>query len=290
MRWLVTGSAGQLGRTLADLLMKQGKDYLAASRDALDISDRIEVRKLLGSFKPNIVINCAAWTDVDGAESNQECATATNAVAVGRLAEATKNLGVRFIHISTDFVFGGNQQELYSETDPPSPVNHYGRSKAQGEQMALAANPATVILRASWLYSQYGKNFPKAIIRKLLIEDLPISVVDDQIGQPTSCLSLSNTIFELAKRKELSGIFHGSTQGETSRYLFAKAIAAAIGEDPDRITPMASRSLNLAADRPSNSLLSHSRLIDAGIALPQYWQDDFASQAKVIKDQVESEL
>jgi dTDP-4-dehydrorhamnose reductase len=169
-------------------------------------------------------------------------------------------------------------------------VNIYGKSKASGELSVMKENPDAAILRASWLYSQYGKNFPKSIIKKLLTDDDPVTVVEDQWGQPTSCISLSKTIFELASRHDLVGVFHGSSRGEVSRFGFACQIAIDLGIDLNRIQPVSSSHVSSLAVRPNRSVLSHRRTQDAGLPLPLDWKDDFSSQASAIYKQVQLEL
>jgi dTDP-4-dehydrorhamnose reductase len=315
VKWLITGASGQLGRTLAEFLKAKHLDVVALGRDSLDISDISAIDAVISEVHADMVINCAAWTDVDGAESEKDAALKTNALGPQYLAKRFKESGARFIHISTDFVFGADEKDVYLESDPQSPVNYYGESKAIGENLVLAEYPEAIILRAAWLYSPYGKNFPKAIIRKLITNSAPLNVVIDQVGQPTSCLSLSQTIFDLAARTELagagsvgtessgaesalqvlaraalSGIFHGAAVGQVSRFDFAQAIAQEIGEDPNRILPTSSYSLDLPAIRPNRSVLGHSRHQEAGIELPLDWQTDLKRQALAIKAQVELEL
>jgi dTDP-4-dehydrorhamnose reductase len=216
-------------------------------------------------------------------------AVATNARAAHNLSRLSKELDFRFIHISTDFVFGADGKDLYSEDDPHCPVNFYGASKAMGEALVMEENPDSVIIRASWLYSPYGKNFPKAIIRKLITDESSISVVDDQAGQPTSCISLSQTIKLIGLRPELRGIFHGSSQGHVSRFEFAQEIAAQLGFKSSRIQPISSSSLNLQAKRPSRTMLKHDRHVTESIEVPTHWKEDLTSQIMEMKKSVEFE-
>ena len=289
MKWLITGANGQLGKTLTSILRANSVEVESLARKSLDVSNVIEVNDVIKKIRPNILVNCAAWTDVDGAETDAEGAVRTNATGAQNLAKATNSLGIRLIHISTDFVFGADKKKIYSEEDPHSPVNFYGISKAQGENLVALENPEAVILRASWLYSPYGKNFPKAIIRKLITDESWLDVVSDQIGQPTSCISVSNTILNIAKAPDITGIMHGSSTGSVSRFGFAQSIAHAIGSSPDRIRSVTSESLNLPAKRPNSSVLSHERLGTFKIPQPTSWESDLELNIEAILKQVELE-
>ena len=290
MKWLITGAGGQLGKTLTAFLQATGAEVDSHSRQSLDISDGSEVAAVIERSKPAILVNCAAWTDVDGAEKDTEGAIRANATGAQNLAKATSSLGVRLIHISTDFVFGADNKEIYSEEDLQSPVNFYGTSKALGENLVALENPEAVILRASWLYSPYGKNFPMAIIRKLIIDESPIDVVSDQIGQPTSCLSLSDSILRIAHNPNIKGVMHGSSTGSVSRYGFAQSIAKAIGSSQDRIRSISSDSMDLPAKRPSRSVLGHAKYDSHNLVKPNTWQSDLELNIEEIFKQVEVEL
>jgi len=290
MKWLITGANGQLGETLTSILRANSVEVESLARKSLDISNVNDLDTVLKTIRPNILVNCAAWTDVDGAETNMDAAMSANATGAQNLAKATNSLGIRFIHISTDFVFGADKKEIYSEEDSHSPVNFYGISKAQGENLVALENPEAVILRASWLYSPYGKNFPKAIIRKLITDESSFDVVSDQIGQPTSCISVTNSIVSIARSAEVRGIVHGSSTGSVSRFGFAQSIAQAIGSSPDRIRSVTSESLNLPAKRPDSSVLSHERLGTFNLPQPTSWESDLELNIDEILKQVELEL
>ena len=290
MKWLITGANGQLGKTLSSILRTNGIEVESLARQSLDISNASDVDDAIKRTRPDILVNCAAWNDVDGAKTDAEGAVRTNAIGAQNLAKATNSLGIRLIHISTDFVFGAVNKEIYSEEDSPSPVNFYGSSKAQGEILVALENPEAVILRVSWLYSPYGKNFPKAIIRKLISDESTLNVVNDQVGQPTSCISLSNTIFSITKNPQVKGIMHGSSTGSVSRFAFAQTIAKAIGSNPDRIHSITSESLNLPANRPNRSILSHERLSTFNLPKPISWESDLELNIEAILKQVEMEL
>lgn len=290
MKWLITGAGGQLGKTLTPLLQAAGAEVESHSRQSLDISDESEVASAIERSRPEILVNCAAWTDVDGAESNTEAAIKANATGAQNLAKVANAIGARLIHISTDFVFGADNKEIYSEYDLHCPVNFYGASKALGENLVTLENPEAVILRASWLYSPHGKNFPKAIIRKLITDESTIEVVSDQIGQPTSCLSLSKTILNVAQISNVKGVIHGSSTGNVSRFEFAQNIAETIGFSRGRIRPITSESLEMPARRPKRSVLSHERLSEFAIPQPVSWQEDLELNAEEIVRQTKMEI
>jgi dTDP-4-dehydrorhamnose reductase len=290
MKWLITGAGGQLGKTLTAFLQAAGAEVESHSRQSLDISDESEVASAIERSRPEILVNCAAWTDVDGAEEDTEGAIRANATGAQNLAKVANAIGARLIHISTDFVFGADNKEIYSEDDPHCPVNFYGASKALGENLVTIENPEAVILRASWLYSPHGKNFPKAIIRKLITDESTLEVVNDQIGQPTSCLSLSNTILSISTIPKVKGIIHGSSVGSVSRYEFAQRIASVIGFSPDRIRSITSESLSLPAKRPKRSVLGHDKLKIFDVPRPLTWDEDLEVNADAIVRQTKLEL
>ena len=290
MKWLITGANGQLGKSLTNILRANGIEVVSLTRQTLDISIANDVNAAFKTTKPDILVNCAAWTDVDGAETNADGAVKANAIGAQNVARATKSHGVRLIHISTDFVFGADNKEIYSEEDPPSPVNFYGDSKAQGENLVALENPQAVILRASWLYSPFGKNFPKSIIRQLITDESTLNVVSDQVGQPTSCVSVSNTILSIASIPSISGIMHGSSTGSVSRYGFAQHVAEAIGSNPDRIQPTTSELLNTPTKRPNRSVLGHDSHDLFGLVKPTSWKNDLELNIEEILKQVKLEL
>jgi len=290
MKWLITGANGQLGRTLTGILQANGIEVEPLARQSLDVFDLIAVNAAIERTKPEILVNCAAWNNVDKAEANMDGAFKVNATGARNVARATNSHGVRLIHISTDFVFGADNKEIYSEEDTHSPVNFYGDSKAQGENLVSLENPEAVILRASWLYSPFGKNFPKAIIRKLITDESTLNVVSDQIGQPTSCISVSNTILTIASNPNISGIMHGSSTGTVSRYGFAQSIAKAIGFNSDRISSITSDSLGLPAKRPNRTVLGHDKHDLFGIEKSTSWENDLQLNIEAMLKQVELEL
>ena len=261
MRILVTGAGGQLGKDLVPLLAAH--DALTPDRSALDIVDRASVLGALQDSKPDIVINCAAMTAVDDCEARVDEAFAVNSLAVGHLAQGCRLIGAHLTTISTDHVFDGTKKGAYREQDPLSPVSAYGRSKAEGEQRA--GSEATIVL-TSWLCGEFGNNMVKTILG-LLREEEQLRFVDDQVGHPTFAADLAPVICNLALQRR-AGVFHVTNQGAVSWFEFARAVTAAVGEDPRRVIPCATAELRppRPAPRPANAVLGNDALRKAGFA------------------------
>lgn len=268
LRILVTGAAGQLGQSLREqAALNPALQFRFTDRQALDISRRDDIRRWLDAHPTDIIINTAAYTAVDRAESDPEAATAVNATAVGYLAEQSTARGCRLLHVSTDYVFEGNKAAPYVETDRPHPLNTYGRSKLAGEEHITRTAPDALILRTSWVFSPYGNNFLKIMLR-LGRERESLRVIDDQMGGPTYAPHIAQVLIALARRARQDapgGIYHFSGQPYVSWYVFAQAIfteAKALGliSAAPTILPIASREWPTAAERPQNSRLDNSKL------------------------------
>jgi dTDP-4-dehydrorhamnose reductase len=258
MSWLITGSSGQLGTALTQELSSRGLPFTAAVSRDLDITQNPLVQKFVGQLAPNVIINCAAWTDVDGAESNEELAARVNSAGAENLAIAAKNCGAKLIHVSTDYVFSGNTHEPWQEDSLKIPQSSYGRTKADGEDRVLRAYPEnSVIIRTAWLYSPWGKNFAKTMTRLALDGKSEVRVVKDQNGQPTSATDLANQIVSLALSQTTSGIFHGTNSGEATWFDFAQEVFKLVDKDLNRVVPVSSEEYPQKANRPSFSVLSH---------------------------------
>lgn len=267
-RYLITGAGGMLGRDLQHEL--RDRDVVALDRAALDVTDGTAVRDRLAGF--DAVINAAAYTKVDDAEGHESEAFAINATGASNLAAAAAASGARFVQFSTDYVFDGTATAPYPEDAPRHPVSAYGRTKAEGEVLALAANPETVIVRTAWLYGEHGPNFAKTMLR--LAQDRPtVSVVDDQRGQPTWTRDLARQIVLLLDAAAPAGIYHGTNSGETTWYAFAKAVFEHGGYDPERVQPTTSAEFVRPAPRPAYSVLGHDRWRQVGLAPMRPWQD-----------------
>jgi dTDP-4-dehydrorhamnose reductase len=225
---LVTGKNGQLGWELSQLAVDfDAFDFVFLSRAELDMSDNLSIQACIEKYRPAYCINCAAYTAVDKAETEQAIAYQVNAAATGAMADACRKQNATLITISTDYVFNGNGTQPYAVDDATDPVNYYGYSKQAGEQLALANNPATIIIRTSWVYSSHGNNFVKTMMR-LMKERESLNVVADQTGSPTYAHDLATAILQIIQQLEAGnkhyGIFHFSNAGITNWCAFAKAI------------------------------------------------------------------
>jgi dTDP-4-dehydrorhamnose reductase len=263
---LVVGANGMLGQDLTEIL---GQQSHGIDVDEIDITSPDSCSRAIRDLKPDTVVNCAAYTDVDGCETHKETAMQVNGEGVGNLARATKEAGALLVHVSTDYVFDGTKESPYVETDPPRPLNMYGRSKLAGETNA-AGNPDHLIVRTQWLYGLRGKNFVETMLR-LAGERDELAVVDDQTGSPTWTVDLSNAIIALIK-KDRRGIYHAVNSGSCSWDEFARAIFQEEGL-PVRVLPQTTEQLNRPALRPLNSRLDCGKLTaDTGFCL-RHWRE-----------------
>lgn len=259
MRTLLTGSKGQLARCFRDRL-PENWELIATDSTSLDITDTEAVRNMVQNFQPDAIVNAAAFTAVDKAEAHVSTAFAVNATAVHNLASAARACQARFIHISTDYVFDGTNKTPYKEQDYTNPQSVYGRTKVSGELLALAANPDSVIIRTSWLFSEYGNNFVKTMIR-LAGERDNLSIVHDQTGSPTYAGDLAQAIITLLQQPVAPrGIYHYGGNKSVTWYEFAQAIfQAAQQQDPDfkipQLNAITTDQYPLPAPRPAYSIM-----------------------------------
>ena len=267
MTWLVLGGNGQLGQALSVVLDVRGMDFQAWGSENLDIRSALKCTDLIGELRPTVIINAAAWTDVDGAESDPDGAHAVNAEGPLNLAAAAKAVGAVFAHVSTDYVFSGVSDRPWQEDDLRSPVSVYGMTKAAGEVAVLNEySEHSYIFRTAWLYSQWGKNFAKTMVRLALYGDGEVKVVDDQVGQPTSAIDLANQIVDTIKAKLPFGIYHGTNSGQGSWFDFAQEIFSFCGQNVSahRVIRTDSSSFVRPAKRPAYSVLGHDGWKSAG--------------------------
>lgn len=274
-RILLTGRYGQIGWELERILPEVGEVF-AFGRDELDLADPDQVREKVRLVKPDIIVNAAAYTAVDRAEEEPELAMAINGTAPGILAEEAKRLDALLVHYSTDYVFDGTKAEPYTEKDEPNPLSVYGTTKLAGERAIQATWGKHLIFRTSWVYGMRGKNFLLTIL-KLAKERDEIRVVDDQVGAPTWCRTLSESTTEILRSAQLlPGLYHMTSTGRTSWYGFCLAILKLAPQEGLRVrstVPISSTSYPTAAKRPKNSQLDCSKLAEAfHITLPP-WEE-----------------
>ena len=287
MKVLITGAGGQAGYELRRRAPAQ-IELLVLERGRLDIADRTAVEQLVRAEKPELIINGAAYTAVDKAESEPEQAFAVNATGAAHLAAAATLVGARLIHISTDFVFDGANSSPYHPADRTNPLSVYGASKRAGEQAVLEHCPAALILRTSWLYSSHGQNFVKTMLR-LQAEREQLTVIADQVGTPTWAGSLAQALWAAAARPELHGLYHWSDGGVASWYDFAVAIqeeALGLGllARAIPIQPITTADYPLPARRPAYSVLDKSAAWrDFGVAAT-HWRVNLRKMLRELSD------
>ncbi len=275
MKYLITGAQGMLGQDLQQALA--GRDVTALSRAALDVTDADAVRTAVAGH--DVVINAAAYTKVDDAEAHEDEAYAINATGAANLARAAAEHGAILVQLSTDYVFDGSATTPYPEDAPVNPVSAYGRTKAAGERLALEANPErTIIVRTAWLYGAHGPNFARTMLRLAVSHDT-VSVVTDQVGQPTWTLDLARQIVALLDAGATSGIFNGTASGQASWFDFARTIFRNAGLDPDRVTATDSSQFVRPAPRPAYSVLGHDSWRTVGLDPMRDWSSALTEAA-----------
>ncbi len=284
-RVLLLGGSGILGSEVLLLLQNQNIDYVAPTSSDLDITNKDKVLKFVSDFRPTWIINCAAWTNVDGAESSFEDAIKLNEIAVGNVGVAADLFECKVVHISTDYVFDGESSEPYLETSQVHPLNKYGESKLLGEQALLEALPSAFVVRTSWLYGVSGKNFVKTIAGKALRRE-DAKVVSDQVGSPTSARDLAIGILSILKNQPEPGIYNYSNRGSCSWFELAQKIYEIVGANNGLVHPISSGSLSFIAKRPKYSLLSKEKWLSAGLSEVPNWEDSL----QLIMPEIISEL
>ncbi|RMI13273.1 dTDP-4-dehydrorhamnose reductase [Cellulomonas triticagri] len=279
MRWLVTGARGMLGQDLVARVRQDGHDVVALDRDELDITDAAAVLDAVAGA--DVVVNCAAWTAVDDAETREGDAFTVNAVGPQSLARATARHGARLVQVSTDYVFDGHATRPYAEDGFAAPRSAYGRTKLAGEWAVRAEAPDHLILRTAWLYGAHGGCFPKTIAR-VAAEKGGLDVVDDQVGQPTWTVDVADLAVRLVDAAAPSGTYHATSSGLTSWFGFARDVVAAAGMDPEIVRPTTSEGFVRPAPRPAYSVLGHDALRAAGVEPIGDWQQRWATAAKEV--------
>ena len=272
MRWLVTGARGMLGTDIVSELA--GRDVQGIDLEELDLTNAQAVSRFVAEqlSRGDVVVNCAAWTDVDGAEEHEELATLVNGAAAEHLAVACAEVGARLVHLSTDYVFAGDAAVPYPESAPHAPLSAYGRSKMAGEIAVRAALPDDhVVLRSAWLYGAHGRCFPKTIAAAAR-EREALQVVDDQVGQPTWTRDVADLVVRLVEAGVPAGTYHATSSGHTSWRGFAQEVVASAGMDPSIVAPTTSDKYPRPAARPAWSVLGHDALLEQGIEPIADWR------------------
>jgi dTDP-4-dehydrorhamnose reductase len=280
-RYLVTGQEGQVVRSLVERASRhQDIEVLPLGRPALDLARIDTIEAAILSAKPDVIVSAAAYTAVDQAETDEANAFAINAAAVGEIGRVAKALGIPVVHLSTDYVFDGEKSSAYVETDPVNPLGVYGRSKLEGERLLAASGADHAILRTAWVYSPYGKNFLRTMLRVAETRD-DLNVVADQIGNPTSALDIADAVFKVGDNllasddARLRGVFHMTGSGDASWADFASEIFAASGKNGGptaNVHPITTAEYPTPAKRPQNSRLNCSKLAaEHGVSMPD-WQ------------------
>ncbi|MFC6354787.1 dTDP-4-dehydrorhamnose reductase [Luethyella okanaganae] len=275
-RYLITGASGMLGRDLQHALA--GRHVTSLGRADLDVTDADAVRSATAGH--DVIINAAAYTRVDDAETHEDEAFAVNATGARNLARAVAENAARLVQISTDYVFDGSAREPYPEDTPYTPISAYGRTKAEGERLALLEHPdGTYVVRTAWTYGAYASNFAKTMLKLAKSKD-SWGVVDDQIGQPTWTGDLARQIVMLIDAGAPTGIYHGTNSGHASWFDFARAVLDVSGLDQERITRTDSSQFIRPAARPAYSVLGHEAWRTAGLAPMRDWREALDEAAR----------
>lgn len=270
--WLIAGGNGQLGRDLTEVLADQ--EVVALDLPDLDITDPTSIADVLDGTTPDVVVNAAAYTAVDAAETDEGTANRVNGVAPGLLAQAcAARADVQLVQVSTDYVFAGDATQPYPEAATPDPRSAYGRSKLLGEEAVVQALPdRSYIVRTAWLYGRHGANFVKTMLR-LAGEPDTLEVVDDQVGQPTWSWDLAAQIRLLVEAEAPAGIYHGTNSGRTSWFGLTREIFRLSGLDPERVQPTTTDKFPRPAPRPAFSVLGHDAWAQVGLAPMRSWDE-----------------
>jgi dTDP-4-dehydrorhamnose reductase len=273
MKWLITGGSGQLGLALQNELSYRGIDFVASNSSQLDITKPLIVNELIDSIKPSVIVNTAAWTDVNGAETNQSAAYSINALGPQNLAIAASKIGARLVQVSTDYVFSGENSTPWSENAAHNPQSVYGSTKSEGEKFVQAALPAnSYVIRTAWLYSAEGKNFAKTMTNLALNSTGEVKVVNDQLGQPTFARDLAKQTVELVLSDAPIGVYHGTNSGHSTWFEFAQEIFKLSGADVSRAIPVLTSEYPGPAKRPSYSVLGHDAWANTTLPAMRNWR------------------
>jgi dTDP-4-dehydrorhamnose reductase len=297
MKILVTGKNGQLGRSIQKTVNADTKignnhspnEYIFAGREDLDLSSESSISHYFGKNKFDIIINCAAYTQVDRAEQEAELANQINHLAVKQLASIASNQRAKLLHISTDYVFNGESGKPYTETDTPNPINVYGRTKLAGEKALQALMPMNaLIIRTSWVYSEYGNNFVNTMLR-LGKERDELNIVSDQMGSPTYAADLAGVILEIIRHNKFrdvaqtTQIYNYSNEGEISWHEFAKEIFK-LAEIDCKVSPITTQQYPTHAKRPRNTIMKKDKIVTVFNIKISNWKSSLNTCMKILKE------
>ena len=273
LRWVVTGAGGMLGRDVVARLEAAGEEAVGLARADLDVADPTAVAAAFAAHEPQVVVNCAAYTAVDDAESHEDDALRINGVGPRLLAEASARSGARLLHVSTDYVFPGDATEPYSEDAKPDPRTAYGRTKLAGEEAVLDTLPSSgLVVRTAWLYGAHGANFVRTMIR-LEGQRETLDVVDDQRGQPTWTGDVADRLVALGREPGAVGVVHATSSGEATWCDLAREVFTLLGADPNRVNPTTTDKFPRPAPRPAYSVLGHARWAEWGLTPIRDWRE-----------------
>ena len=290
MSWLITGGSGQLGIAVSQELGERGIVFNAWSSQDLDITQGPIVQDVIAKLSPKVIINCAAWTDVDGAEDNELQSSRVNSDGGENIALASKECDAKLIHISTDYVFSGQSKTPWEVDDEINPQSAYGRTKAQGESRVLAEySQNSSIVRTAWLYSPWGKNFATTMTKLAIKGEGAVKVVNDQVGQPTSAIDFAHQLVELGLSTSPAGIYHGTNSGQATWFEFAQEIFRLAGADVERVIPVSSSEYPRPAKRPAYSVLSHDAWAKTSVKPMRGWRIALAEAMPAIISAVKAE-
>lgn len=283
MVFVVTGAGGQVGREVVERLQAQGVAFRAFDRAGLDIADAAAVGAAIGR-DVTVVINCAAYTAVDAAETDRDAAWRVNAIGPSLLAKACARVGARLVHVSTDYVFDGSASSPYAESAVCAPATVYGESKLAGERAVLIAHPdGAYVVRVAWVYGEHGSNFVKTMLG-LAASRETVSVVTDQVGQPTWAGDVADALIAVASVDSVSvapGVYHYTSEGSCSWFEFAREVFALAGLDAARVLPTTSAEFVRPAARPAYSVLNHEKWLAAGLPPMRGWREALVASGVV---------
>lgn len=272
-RWLITGAGGMLGRDLVAALERAGDDVTALARCDLDVTDGAQVHDAVRACRPDVLVNCAAWTAVDDAELHEREALRVNGDGAAHVAAACAGSGARLVQISTDYVFSGDAGVPYSESDAAAPGTAYGRTKLAGEEAVARLLPGTsYVVRTAWLFGAHGPNFVRTMVR-LERERPQLEVVADQRGQPTWTADVAGQVIALIRAGAPAGIYHATSSGETTWFGLAREIFRLLGADEARVRPVDTARYPRLAPRPAFSVLGHAAWARAGMSPIRGWDE-----------------